>query len=74
MTTYTTKEELDNEVKKALADHCPFTNEIEELQAGRKKSHNDVVNIHTKLHQIDFNVQNICQKLDVIYIGKKNGV
>ena len=73
MKTFVTKADLNDEMQRALADHCPFANDIEELQEGGIKSGKDIVNIHTKLHQIDFNVQNICQKLDVKYIGKKNG-
>ena len=73
MKTFVNKNDLEEAVKKGLLGHCPFADEIEQLQIGRKKSHNDIVNVHTKLHQIDFNVQNICEKLEVTYIGKKNG-
>ena len=73
MKSLVTKAELNDSVKKALADHCPFSTDIKNLKAGDIKSQKDIVNVHTKLHQIDFNVQNICEKLEVKYIGKKNG-
>ena len=73
MKTFVTKAELNDSVKEALADHCPFNTDIKELKEGREKNKEDIINVHTKLHQIDFNVQNICEKLEVKYIAKKNG-
>jgi len=64
---------VSKEVKDALIDHCPFKVEIEDLKEGKEKNSTAIINIHTKLQQIDINVQNVCESLKVPYLGRKNG-
>ena len=73
MTTYLNKEQVDEIVKKKFDNHCPFSDKVKQLETVQIKNVESVAHIKSKIDQIDFNVQNICDKLDVVYIGKKNG-
>lgn len=73
MTTYLNADQVENIVDKKFSNHCPFTDKIAHLETTQAKNIDNVAHIKAKLDQIDFNVQNICDKLDVQYIGKKNG-
>lgn len=73
MKSYLNKDQVENIVEKKFANHCPFSEKIKNLETVQARNVDNVAHIKTKLDQIDFNVQNICDKLDVQYIGKKNG-
>lgn len=75
---------INKEVKKQLSEHCPFSDDIAELKnKGLIRDEDDkamaIVKIKddkafsAKLNQIDFNVRNMCEHLQVKYIGEKNG-
>ena len=53
--------------------HCPFRDRIESLTTIQIKNVTNIEHIQSKLDQINFNVQNICENFGVKYLGKKNG-
>jgi len=65
--------DVDKMIEKKFANHCPFADKIDRLETVQAKNVEDVSKVVTKIHQIDFNVQNICKNLGVDYIGKSNG-
>ena len=67
------KEDVENIVNEKFDNHCPYVSRIDSLEETQKGNVANVTDMKTKLNQIDFNVQNICEKLGVTYIGKKNG-
>jgi hypothetical protein len=67
------EEQVKDLIDEKFANHCPFSSKIAQLETTQNKNVDNVAHIKSKIDQIDFNVQNICSKLDVEYIGKKNG-
>jgi hypothetical protein len=67
------KEKVSEMIDEKFDDHCPFSEKIVNLETGQAKNVESVIHIKSKVDQIDFNVQNICENFGVQYIGKKNG-
>ena len=65
--------DVDKMIVDKFKNHCPFSDKIDRLETVQGKNVEDVSKVVTKIHQIDFNVQNICKNLGVDYIGKSNG-
>lgn len=73
MKSYLNKEQVESIIEKKFENHCPFSDRVVHLETVQSRNVDNISHIKSKLDQIDFNVQNICDKLDVQYIGKKNG-